>query len=271
MTTAGVLQDLLAEHAALDAVVSDLAEADWALSTPSAGWTVAHQIAHLTYFDNAAATAIVDPGSFAQARDQLFAAGLEDPTAVDDMTLGPYLAMRPTDLLEAWRHGRAELESAAATLQDGQRVEWYGPSMSARSFLTARLMETWAHGQDVIDALVAAGVATADREPTDRLRHVAHLGVVTRDWSYVVRGAEAPEDGVRVELAAPSGATWEWGPQEASSVIRGPAVDFCLVVTQRRNVGDTSLEVTGDAAADWMRVAQAFAGGATEPPAPRAR
>jgi uncharacterized protein (TIGR03084 family) len=149
-----------------------------------------------------------------------------------------------------------------AGAEPGARLAWYGPPMSVRSFATARLMEAWAHGTDVVDGLVAAGRA-AERPPTDRLRHVCHLGFVTRGWSYAVRGREAPAGDVRVELVLPSGAPWTAGPAEADDVVRGPAVDFCLVVTQRRPVGATGLTVEGPLAADWLAIAQCFAGGPT--------
>jgi uncharacterized protein (TIGR03084 family) len=123
-------------------------------------------------------------------------------------------------------------------------------------------MEVWAHGQDICDTVGAV------REPTDRLRHIAQLGVITRKWSYLVRGEEAPAAPVRVLLTAPTGDTWSWGDGGAD-LITGPAEDFCLVVTQRRHVDDTGLEVSGDAAADWMAKAQAFAGSATSGPASR--
>jgi uncharacterized protein (TIGR03084 family) len=145
---------------------------------------------------------------------------------------------------------------------DGGRLLWYGPPMSVRSFVTARLMETFAHGQDVADALGAT------RAVGDRLRHVCHLGVATYGWSFRVRGQEppAPDGSVRVELSLPSGAPWTAGPEGAADVVRGPAVDFCLVVTQRRNVAATSLDVRGDVAEAWMRTAQCFAGGPTVGP-----
>ena len=111
--------------------------------------------------------------------------------------------------------------------------------MGARSFATARLMETWAHGQDVADAL------DATREPTARLRHVAHIGVLARPFAYATRGMQVPERDVRVELAAPDGSTWTWGPEDAADVVRGDALDFCLVVTQRRHPADTALVVEG--------------------------
>lgn len=269
MSTEQILTDLLAEQRALDAVVAPLTPAQWGLPTPSAGWSIAHQIAHLTYFDRAAAQAISDPGAFGQSRDQLISSAMADPAAMDRMTLADELGADPAGLLESWRSARSELADAAGSLPEGQRVEWYGPSMSGRSFLTARLMEVWAHGLDIIDALDDAGVDHEARPATDRLRHIAHLGVVTRGWSYAVRGSEPPEGEVRVELTAPSGESWTWGPEDAAEVVAGPAEDFCAVVTQRRNVADTGLSVTGDAARDWMQVAQAFAGGPTVGPAPR--
>jgi uncharacterized protein (TIGR03084 family) len=256
--------DLAAEQGALDAVVATFGDDDWDLPTPSAGWTIADQIGHLTYFDRAATTAIEAPDEFAVMRDALFEAAV-DAGSADAFTLGPSRAMTGPERLEAWRDNRRRLAAAAATLTDDARIEWYGPSMSARSFLTARLMEAWAHGQDIVDAARAAGLP-ADREPTDRLRHVAQLGVITRGWSYVNRGMEVPVGDVRVELTAPSGASWTWGPDDALDVVRGPAEDFCLVVTQRRHPHDTDLETTGAVAADWLAHAQAFAGGPTDGP-----
>ncbi len=264
----GLAADLAAEQEALDAVVSALDEPQWQLPTPSPGWTIADQIGHLTYFDGAAALAIEDPAAFAGERDALFRAAL-DGTA-DELTLGPYRAMSATDLHEAWRANRRALARAASGLTDGDRVEWYGPSMSAKSFLTARIMEAWAHGQDIVDAARNAGL-DASREPTDRLRHIAQLGVITRGWSYVNRGMEPPAGEVRVELEAPSGDTWTWGPDGAADLVRGLAEDFCLVVTQRRHPHDTRLEVVGELARDWLVHAQAFAGPPTDGPVAASR
>jgi uncharacterized protein (TIGR03084 family) len=134
--------------------------------------------------------------------------------------------------------------------------------MGATSFLTARLMEVWAHGTDIIDAL---GLT---REPSDRLRHIAQLGFITRKWSYVVRGEEPLAGDVRLELVSPSDQLWTWGPEVASDTVRGTAEDFCLVVTQRRHLDDTSLE-TGELARHWLLRAQAFAGAPTIGPVER--
>jgi uncharacterized protein (TIGR03084 family) len=261
MDVADVRADLIAEQQALDAIASTLDADQWSLATPSPGWSVADQIGHLTYFDGTATMAITDPDAFAAHLAELFAEGAPD---TDDATLGEFRRMQPEELLEAWRANRSRLADAAAGLSNDDRVVWYGPSMGSKSFLTARLMETWAHGQDVIDAV------GAERAPTDRLRHIAQLGFITRGWSYANRGREAPATPVRVELVAPSGAHWNFGPDDAEESVSGPAVDFCLVVTQRRHIDDTDLMVSGDAAREWMELAQAFAGGPTDGPGPSA-
>jgi uncharacterized protein (TIGR03084 family) len=132
--------------------------------------------------------------------------------------------------------------------------------MNALSLATSRLMETWAHGQDIFDAL------RIPRESTDRLRHIAHLGFRTLEWTYRNRCLKVPDEPVRVELRAPSGALWAWGPEAAENRICGPAEDFCLVVTQCRHVDDTILEISGGVARDWMEKAQCFAGPPREGP-----
>lgn len=263
MDVSEVLDDLIAEQDALDEVVADLDPTDWRRPTPSPRWTVADQIGHLTYFDGTAALAITDPSAFVSLRDDLVAL-LGDDLGVDDATLGDFRRLDAAEQLAAWRSARASLATAAGSLADADRVEWYGPSMGSKSFLTARLMEVWAHGQDIVDTV------GANRPATDRLRHIAQLGVITRGWSYLVRGEEAPAAAVRVELVGPSGDGWAWGPEDAADRIVGPAEDFCLVVTQRRNVVDTALVVTGEAAAAWMDRAQAFAGGPSDGRAPAA-
>ena len=251
-----IAEDLRAEQQALDDVVAALADEQWRTPTPSPGWTVADQIGHLTYFDGTAVMAIEDPDAFTESVSALLNGG----TSMDEML---HRDVAPSDLLGAWRTNRRRLAEAAGTLDASARVPWYGPSMSAKSFLTARLMETWAHGQDVVDAV------GADRPATDRLRHIAQLGFITRGWSYANRQLPQPEGDVRVELTAPGGDTWTWGPDGAEASVRGPALDFCLVVTQRRHVDDTALEVTGDIARDWMEKAQAFAGPPTDAPKPK--
>jgi uncharacterized protein (TIGR03084 family) len=158
------------------------------------------------------------------------------------------------DVVSWWRGARRAFLQAASTLDPGTRVPWFGPPMSPLSFVSARLMETWAHGQDVADALAVT------RQPTRRLVHVAQIGVRARRFSYVAHGLEPPETAVGVELTGPSGEQWSWDEDVTSDTVRGPALDFCLAVTQRRHLDDTELVVEGENARQWMTVAQAFAG-----------
>jgi len=264
VTVSTVIADLVAEQEALDAVVAPLAAADWELATPSPRWAVRDQIGHLAFFDDTAALAISDPDGFVEHRSEFAASALSNPEAGDDLTLGATRAMTAKELLAFWRDCRNRLATAAATCGEKDRIEWYGPSMGAKSFLTARLMEAWAHGQDICDTV------GAEREPTDRLRHIAQLGFITRGWTYINRKLEIPDGDVRVELRSPSGETWTFGPEDADATVRGSAEDFCLVTAQRRNLADTGLEIDGAIARDWLEKAQLFAGPPSEPPAPRA-
>jgi uncharacterized protein (TIGR03084 family) len=252
-----LIDDLGQEHDALDVVVAQISEEQWRLATPSPGWSVADQIAHLTYFDEAAATAMLDPERFRADRDVLFAHAIQD--GIDESTLAPLRLLNTRHLLERWRAARRSLDDAADGLAEDARVEWFGPSMGAKSFLSARLMETWAHGTDIVDALDAL------RPPTERLIHIARLGYNTRRWSYQVRGEIMPHGEIRLELESPAGATWTWGPDAGDDTVSGLAEEFCLVVTQRRHVEETSLKA-GALGADWLTRAQAFAGAATSGP-----
>ena len=252
-------RDLADEQASLDALVAGLDESRWRRDTPARGWTIADQIAHLAFFDGAAAQAIRDPAAFLVARDELVRAAFAE--GVDEFTLRSFREVAPELVLARWRENRATLNEAARQLTSSTRVPWYGPEMSGRSFLTARLMETWAHGVDVADAL---GVAL---ESSPRLAHIVRLGFITRDWSYRVRAEIPPAVSIALRLDGPD-TTYEHGPGDADEVITGPALDFCLVVTQRRHVEDTAL-VTGEWGRHWMLRAQAFAGGPTTGPSPR--
>ena len=249
--------DLAEEHTELDEIVCAIPLDAWDTPTPAEPWTVRDQITHLTYFDDRAVLAAKDPKGF-QAH---LAAVMADPSIIEDAHLSPGHGVAPQTVLDRWRVGRAAMLAAFAELGPEDRIAWYGPPMSAASFITARLMETWCHGQDVIDAL------QLQRRPTRRLRHIAHLGVRTRQFSYTVRGQAAPAGDVYVELSAPDRTDWRWGEAGASDRVRGDALDFCLVVTQRRHADDTGLRIEGPNAREWMSIAQAFAG----PPGPGRR
>jgi uncharacterized protein (TIGR03084 family) len=243
-----ICDDLAAEHSDLDGVVGGLSDAQWLIDTPSPGWAIRDQISHLWFFDQRALMALTDTDAFAADTKWLIANG------GTDASIDAGRSIEPAELLHRWREDRQQLIDVASTVDPATRVPWYGPPMAARSFITARLMETWAHGQDVADALAVV------RQPTARLRHVAHLGVRTRPFSYVAHGLTMPDVDVAVHLIGPDGEQWDWG-ESAVDEVSGSALDFCLVVTQRRHLADTRLSVVGDAAMEWMTIAQAFAGG----------
>jgi len=244
--------DLAAEHATLDVLLEPLDTAGWATPTTSPGWTIRDQIAHLYFGDNRARLTAADPAAFIALRDREKA----DLDLFTRAMVGPELGDDGVAVYAAWRRERAALIEVYRRIDPKVRVEWYGPPMSPASKLTARIMETWAHGQDVADTLGAS------REPTDRLRHVAHIGVGARRFSYAANGREVDDTPVYVELVSPNGAVWTWGDAAAAgdNSVRGTALDFCLVITQRRNVADTDLEVHGASATSWISIAQAFAG-----------
>ncbi len=262
-----LLGDLEDEYTDVVRLVSPLRgdDAAWDLATPATGWAVRDQISHLAFFDDAGRRAVEQPEAF--AREAEVALAQEGDPMATHLAMGR--SMDGDRLLGWWKESHTGMVRAVSGVDPAAKLPWYGPPMGVLSFVSARLMETWAHGQDVADAL------DLRREPTDRLRHVAHLGVRARPFSYAVRGREVPPGRIDVSLLSPSGERWEWrvGDDRAHSRpvsrIEGPALDFCLVVTQRRNVADTSLVVDGPDAAEWMSLAQAFAGppGPGRPPA----
>ncbi|MCK1794789.1 TIGR03084 family metal-binding protein [Streptomyces sp. XM4193] len=244
----GVPAELRAEGEELDRLVRELPPEGWSTPTPAPGWTVAHQIGHLAWTDEVALLSATRPDAFRAELERAMAEleGYVDRAAAE--------AAERADLVDHWRATRTALAQALAEVPSGTKLPWFGPPMSAMSMATARLMETWAHGQDVADAL---GVV---RAPTARLRNVAHLGVRTRDFSHMVNGRTAPDEPFRVELLGPDGQLWVWGPQEADQRVTGPALDFCLLVTRRRHRDDLAVVAHGEQADAWLDFAQAFAG-----------
>ncbi|MBA0053213.1 TIGR03084 family protein [Streptomyces sp. AJS327] len=249
-----VLDDLRAEGAELDTLVAGLDRDDWRRPTAAPGWSVAHQVAHLAWTDQQSLMAARDTDAFQRAVERAIAS---PDTFVDEAAEAG--ARLPVDgLLRGWRAGRAELLDVLATYPPGQRMPWYGPPMSPTSVATGRLMETWAHGEDIADTF---GLR---RPVTRRLRHVVHIGVRTRDFAYAAHGLTPPPQPFRVEITGPDGELWAHGPEEATQRVTGPAYDFCRLVTQRTHRADTDVRAEGDEAERWLGIAQSFAG----PPGP---
>ncbi|CAN5366854.1 TIGR03084 family metal-binding protein [soil metagenome] len=245
-----LVADLEAESDALDALVGPLPPAEWATATPAPGWTIAHQIAHLLWTDRVALLSVTDEAAFGEVLKQASA----NPTGFVDTAAEELAAEAPAELLSQWRATRTRLHDELRPVPEGRKLLWFGPPMSAASMATARLMETWAHGLDVADAL---GVTLP---ATDRLRSIAHLGVRTRDFAFSVHGLPVPQAPFHVKLSAPGGGSWEWGPADAAQRVSGSGEDFCLLVTQRRPLRELGIAAEGADAATWLEIAQAFAG-----------
>jgi uncharacterized protein (TIGR03084 family) len=260
----GVLPDLSHEGDWLESLVGDLPEADWRRPTPAEGWDVATTIAHLAWTDETAVVAAragTEEGK--AAWDELVMQALEDPEGFVDEAALRGGAVPPEELLARWRTSRQELARVLSDHPSNERMPWFGPPMSPTSMATARYMETWAHGLDVAAALDVAV------EPHDRVRHVVHIGVRTRDFSFRNRGEEPPAAQFRVELHSPSGEIWTYGPDDAEQRVSGAAWDFAVLVTQRGHRGELDVHAAGPDADRWLDIAQAFAGPSGNGRAPR--
>jgi uncharacterized protein (TIGR03084 family) len=249
-----LLLDLVAEQEDLDRLVAGISAQQWDLPTSAQPWTIRDTISHLAFFDERQTQAILDPEGFANEVNLRLGGDYDEYMSIG---LNHGRAVSPPEVLAWWRRARADELTAFWTVAPDQQLPWFGPPMKARTSASARLMETWAHGHDVAEAL---GV---DRPPTARLFHIAELGVKTFSWSFLNRGLEVPPEKVRVELSGPGGLSKTWNDDSEQS-ISGGVDHFCLVVAQRINYLDTDLKVDGDIARRWMEVAQIFAG----PPGP---
>jgi len=257
-------EDYRAEVQALADLVDPLADADFDIRTQFRDWTINDVIGHLYMFDVAALKTLQGEGEFA-AFFAPIQAQLAKGASLRDAQI-PWLdGLAGRALFERWRKNAQAVADAYAQADPRQRVKWAGPDMSALSSITARQMETWAHGHEVFDIL------GKQRVETDRIRNIAHLGVATFGWSFANRGLDIPEPAPHVVLTSPSGATWEWNDPQPDNRVQGSAVDFARVVTQVRNVADTALETFGNTAAQWMKIAQCFAGPPADPPEPGQR
>ncbi len=264
-----ICSDLEEQYQEFDDMVSGLDVNLWQHRTPFYNWTLFDQVAHIAFFDHEALLAIQDPDRFRERAE-----GVMD-VIVSGRNLREYTNQllriklpdikKPESLLLFWQNTRKRLIQRLNKITPKDRMPWYGPDMSGPSFVTGRLMEAWAHSQDVFDALRIRWVNCT------RLLHVAHIGVKTFNWSFILRKFQVPGITPRVELTGPSGKVWKWGESDAMERVWGSAEEFCLVVTQRRNVLDTGLKCQGKNVAKWLTIAQAFAGVPHDHPAPGAR
>ncbi|MBM3648846.1 MAG: TIGR03084 family protein [Alphaproteobacteria bacterium] len=259
------VDDLLAEAAEFDRLLAALGDDDWSRATQFKAWTADDIVRHLHVGDTMALASARDPAAFAalmadiQARRQAGLSRVEEARERLGGLGGPLLRAR-------WRQTLEQLCDVLGKLPPDARLKWSGPDMGVRMFTTARQMETWSHAQAIYDLL---GIDRPAAQP--RLRNIAEMGVRTFGWAYRNRGLAVPATVPSVRLDAPAGERWEWLQSSTNDAIEGDAVAFCQVVTQTRNVADTTLTVRGETARHWMTVVQCFAGPPETPPAPGTR
>ncbi|MCR9126964.1 MAG: TIGR03084 family metal-binding protein [Rhodobacteraceae bacterium] len=256
--------DFAEECRAVEDLIAPLEPADFLRRTQFKDWTVNHVFQHLAVFDRLALLSVRDPETFKMewARiERLWSDGRTLCEATEVVLEG----LGGAELRRVWADGARDLADEFARTDPRLRVAWVGPGMSARSSITARLMETWAHAQAVYDMLGQRRVNGA------RIRNIVQLGVNTYDWTFRNRGTEAPGPMPGLRLTAPDGTLWCYGEPRDDALIEGLAEEFCMVVAQTRNIADTGLRMTGAAARQWMAQAQCFAGPPHDPPAPGTR
>lgn len=257
-------EDFREESSVLFALLAEAPEDVFDSVTQFKDWTVNDVLGHLHFFNAAAEAALKGPEAF-EAMMASAMAELAGGASILELQY-PWLdGLRGPDLFRAWRAGVDRLAGAYLKADPKARVPWVGPDMSALSAITARQMETWAHGQEVFDLLGQA------RPETDRIRNIAHLGVATFGWSFRVHGHSVPEPAPHVVLTAPSGEVWTWNTPQEGNRVEGSAVEFAQIVTQVRHWSDTQVKATNGTARQWMMQAQCFAGPPTAPPAPGTR
>ena len=252
--------DFLDESLALHQLLSDRPDPDFERVTQFKAWTINDVLKHLHYWNWMAWLQLNDEGRLVTQMSAIARAGGMRP--VEGAHAG---GASGQDLLALWKTQAETTAQAFRTADPKARLKWAGPDMSARSSITARLMETWAHGQEIYDRLGET------RAQTDRIRNIVVLGVNTFGWTFRNRKLDVPATIPFVRLIAPSGDVWTYGDESATERIEGRADEFCQVVTQTRNIGDTQLQVQGQTAETWMAYAQCFAGNPETPPDAGAR
>jgi len=256
-------RDFCRECDALEQLLDPLGDGGFDRATGFKGWTINQILRHLHVWNYAADLSLTDGDAFKrwikEAGGPISNGGMP---AFEEAWLD---GLSGTALLAKWREFYPILTERFSDVDPSMRVAWAGPSMSARSSITARLMESWAHAQAIYDEL---GVV---RKNADHIRNIVVLGLNTYGWTFVNRKLPVPEPRPRLILTAPSGEVWIHGEEAGEEKIEGLAEQFCQVVTQTRNIADTELVVSGPNAHQWMGFAQCFAGPPNDPPKPGER
>lgn len=251
-----ILSDLVAEQQALDQFLQRINERQWKLPTSAPGWSIKDTVSHLAYTERFAAQVLAEGSSVVKK------AKVDDVDAWTALGITEGREMRYQQVIEWWRNSRADVVDALSRMEGTDRVPWIAGDMSARAFATLRLMETWAHGLDIKDAM--EGLLTYDEEEEDptadtsRIRHVAWLAHRMLPYAFAEAGEDFPDSGIRLELMGPRYARWVYGPEDAADVIKGIASEWCRIAVQRMDHGTTSLKTEGDKAETAIKIVRTY-------------
>ena len=257
-----ILSDLVAEEQHLDQYLQGLRKRGWKSMTPSGRWTVQDTVSHLAYVESFAAEVL------AEGIERLERESIGDVDEWTEIGVAQGRDQRHQEVIEWWRHGRADVVDALSRMEADDRVPWLYGDMSARSFATMRLMETWAHGLDIKAATLGRMTPLPEEDleededdplaDTTRMRHIAWLGQRSLPFAFKQAGESFPAQGIRIELMGPKYATWRFGPEDTDQVIKGMAGDWCRVVVLRQKGADTGLKAVGEHAEIALEIARAY-------------
>jgi len=251
-----ILSDLVAEEQALDQFLQRINERQWKLPTSAPGWSIKDTVSHLAYTERFAAQ-VLEGGAAVIKKS-----GIADIDAWTALGVKEGREMRYQQVIEWWRNSRADVVDALSRMEGTERVPWIDGDMSARAFATLRLMETWAHGLDIKDAM--EGLLTYDEEEEDptadtsRIRHIAWLAHRMLPYAFSEAGEDYPETGIRVELMGPRYARWVYGPEDAADVIKGIASEWCRIAVQRMDPGLSTLKTEGEKAETAIKIVRTY-------------
>jgi uncharacterized protein (TIGR03084 family) len=251
-----ILSDLVAEQQALDQFLQRINERQWELPTSAPGWSIKDTVSHLAYSERFAARVLAEG---AAALDGVELADIDQWTALG---VKEGRQMRYQQVIEWWRNSRADVVDALSRMDGSDRVPWLAGEMSARAFATVRLMETWAHGLDIKDAMEGLLTYSEDEDDpttdTPRIRHVAWLAHRMLPFAFAQAGEEYPESGIRLELMGPSYSRWVFGPEDAGDIIKGIAGEWCRIAVHRMESTASSLKTEGDKAETAIKVVRTY-------------
>jgi uncharacterized protein (TIGR03084 family) len=247
-----ILAALNAQQDELAGLLAGRDAADWQRASRCEGWTVADVVLHLAQTNELAIAS-------AQGRLPAAAEGMGDPgreDTVDESAALMVAAQRDAPVAELharWQTGVAELLRVLAEADPHQRVMWVAGELSVRTLTTTRLAETWIHTGDVARAF---GVTLP---PTDRIRHIARLAWRTLPYAFGRSGREL-HGPVAFELTGPSGESWSFVPDDdPATVVRGAALELCLVAARRAEPNETGLRAEGPDAGAVLELVRTYA------------